>query len=160
MTTYALINNCKVENIIEWDGVPYTPAVNAVFDSDGNSVTPAVPAFGWSPPDGVTAAEVKDGDIPHIGLGYDPASGFEQPAVPVIPPPSAEQILAANTAMRDQLLSTASVALSPLQMAVSLGEATDAETASAKAWVAYSRAVNAIDLTQSAPQWPTAPANS
>jgi hypothetical protein len=62
-----------------------------------------------------------------------------------------------NTATRDALLTQASVAIAPLQMAVSLGEATDAETASAKAWVAYSRAVKAIDLAQASPVWPAQP---
>lgn len=62
-----------------------------------------------------------------------------------------------NTAMRDSLLAGASVSISPLQMALTLGEATDAETASAKAWVAYSRAIKAVDLTQAAPQWPSIP---
>lgn len=64
-----------------------------------------------------------------------------------------------NTMMRDSLLSAASVAIAPLQMAVSLGEATAAETASATAWVAYSRAVKAVDLTQASPSWPTPPAS-
>lgn len=157
MTTYALIENGTVVNVIEWDGVAYTPAIDAIFDSDGNIVTPGVPASGWSPSDGVTPVQVEDGDVPHIGLGYDATSRFEQPAAPVVPSPTAAQILAANTAMRDQLLSTASIALSPLQMAVSLGEATDAETASAKAWVAYTRLIKAVNLTLASPQWPQAP---
>jgi hypothetical protein len=76
------------------------------------------------------------------------------------PPPTAEEILAGNQSQRDVLLSAASVAIAPLQLAVSLGEATDAETASAKAWIAYSRAVKAVDLTVAAPAWPAPPAAS
>ncbi|WP_323119978.1 tail fiber assembly protein [Burkholderia alba] len=72
-------------------------------------------------------------------------------------PPTQDQIVAMNTAKRDQLLQQASVALAPLQMAVSLGEATDAETVLAKAWVAFSRAVKAVDLTQANATWPQAP---
>jgi putative aminopeptidase FrvX len=135
MTTYALIEDGIVINVVVWDG---------------NTDT-------WTPDDGQTAILIKDGDVPHIGLGY--ADGvFQQPPIPEVIPPTPAEVLAANTNVRDQLLQLASVAIAPLQMAVSLGEATDAETASAKAWVAYSRGVKAVDLTQTQPNWPTAPA--
>lgn len=74
-------------------------------------------------------------------------------------PPTPDQIVAMNTARREDLLQQASTALVPLQMAIVLGEATDAETALAKVWVAFTRAVKAIDLTVTNPTWPTLPAD-
>lgn len=145
MSNYALIENGIVTNIVVWDGAPFTPA------------TDSQDAAGWSPPAGTDAILLHDGDVPVIGLGYSNGT-FEQPTAPPVVLPSAADILASNTATRDILLSAASVAIAPLQMAVSLGEATDAETASAKAWVAYARAVKLIDLTQSTPTWPSLPA--
>jgi hypothetical protein len=90
---------------------------------------------------------------PAAGWNYD-GSTFSAPVVPIA---SADEVLDSNTTSRDALLSLASTAIAPLQMAVSLGEATEAETALAKGWVAYSRAVKAVDLRQSNPTWPTAP---
>lgn len=58
---YAIIEDGIVVNTVAWDG-----------DHDI-----------WTPPDGVVAIEVREGDVPHIGLGY--ANGiFEQPQ-PLVP---------------------------------------------------------------------------
>ena len=133
MANYALIENGVVTNIVVWDG--------------GDS---------WTPPNNIVAVLLADDVVAHIGLGYEDGV-FEQPPAPEVSPPTAAETYAANTATRDQLLRDASVALAPLQMAVSLGEATDEETALAKAWVTFSRAVKGIDLTESSPAWPTAP---
>jgi hypothetical protein len=89
----------------------------------------------------------------YIGLGYKDGV-FEQPVAPV---PSPENVVAANSNTRDTYLAQASVALAPLQMAVALGEATADETAQAKAWLTYTRALKAVDLTQQNPTWPTPP---
>ncbi|EKS73149.1 hypothetical protein BURK_001740 [Burkholderia sp. SJ98] len=76
------------------------------------------------------------------------------------PPPTTEQIVAANTAVRDLLLLQASQRVAPLQDAVDLDEATDVETALLKQWKQYRVAVNRIDLTQADPVWPVAPQGS
>ncbi|MBU9552424.1 tail fiber assembly protein [Burkholderia multivorans] len=84
----------------------------------------------------------------------------DENGVPVLREPdplTAEQILAINSEYRDQLLRNASVALAPLQMAVSLGDATDDETALAKAWVSYTRALKNVDLSSASPSWPSPP---
>ncbi|WP_257835320.1 tail fiber assembly protein [Burkholderia glumae] len=80
-----------------------------------------------------------------------------QPVLLEPPPPTREQIVAMNSAERDALLEQASVALAPLQMAVSLDEAADTEIALAKAWIAFSRSVKAVDLTKMNPAWPSKP---
>lgn len=53
---YAIVENGKVINVVEWDGRAET----------------------WSPPAGSTAMAVVDGQVPHIGLGYSNGE-FEQP---------------------------------------------------------------------------------
>ncbi|MCO8643827.1 tail fiber assembly protein [Burkholderia multivorans] len=72
-------------------------------------------------------------------------------------PPTPGQIVARNTAWRDELLERASVALAPLQMAVALEEATDEEREIARQWVAFARAVKNVDLSLIDPVWPAAP---
>lgn len=64
-----------------------------------------------------------------------------------------------NAAARDILLSNAALAIAPLQDAVDLDEATDAETALLKQWKQYRVALNRVDLTQAAPAWPTPPSS-
>ncbi|MCM2551370.1 tail fiber assembly protein [Burkholderia glumae] len=73
-------------------------------------------------------------------------------------PPSPDQIRARNTAYRDWLLERASVALTPLQTAMLLGNATEAETALARQWIVYARALKKVDLGVALPDWPAAPA--
>jgi hypothetical protein len=73
------------------------------------------------------------------------------------PPPSADEIKAINSNTRDGLLASATLAIAPLQDAVDLDEATDAEAALLKQWKQYRIAVNRVDLTQADPAWPTAP---
>lgn len=64
-----------------------------------------------------------------------------------------------NTGGRDTLLMQAALAIAPLQDAVDLDVATDAETALLKLWKQYRVAVNRVDLTQASPTWPIAPAS-
>jgi len=64
---------------------------------------------------------------------------------------------AENAATRDALLAGAATALAPLQMALVLDVATDAERTSARDWLDYSRALKAIDVSVSPVVWPVAP---
>lgn len=145
---YAFIENGKVTNIVVWDGIPFTQ----VSDGEAGSI-----AIGWSPPEGVVMVSLPGNSPVGIDYTYDGVN-FTAPPKPVAALPSVAQILSANTSVQAQLLAAASVAIAPLQLAVSLGEATSAETVSAAAWVAYTRAVKAIDLTQVSPTWPAVPA--
>ncbi|EPZ8126273.1 hypothetical protein ACXV6R_004181 [Yersinia enterocolitica] len=54
MSKYALIENGTVINVVLWDGIEFN-------EDDGS---------GWSPPEGVKAIKVNDGERPNIGLGY------------------------------------------------------------------------------------------
>ncbi|WP_250538168.1 MULTISPECIES: tail fiber assembly protein [unclassified Caballeronia] len=97
----------------------------------------------------VTDVEPK----PEQGWTFD-GSTFAAP-VPYQPGPA--EILASNSTVRDALLAQAAIAIAPLQDAVDLDEATDAEAALLKQWKQYRVAVNRVDLTQASPVWPTVP---
>jgi hypothetical protein len=130
---YAVVQDGLVINTILWDGIAE-----------------------WAPPEGSEAIPVPDGET--VGTGYAYAGGvFTAPPPPPIMPPTAAETLASNTAMRNQLLAAATLAIAPLQDADDLGEATVAESALLKAWKQFRVAVNRIDLTQQGPSWPAPP---
>lgn len=130
MSYYAVVNQSTgiVENIVDWDGVTE-----------------------WSPGEGFIAVETE---IAQIGWTY----ANDVLSAPPVPAPSAAEILAVNTSTQATLLATASQAMTPLLLSLQLGNATTDETAQAKAWQTYYRAVQAIDLTAQSPTWPTQPA--
>ncbi|HDR9337223.1 tail fiber assembly protein [Burkholderia multivorans] len=72
-------------------------------------------------------------------------------------PLSPDEVRQRNVRIRDALLDAATVALTPLQTAIALGEATDDEMAAARLWIAYVRAVKAIDVAADNPDWPAEP---
>lgn len=139
MGIYALIKDDDVINTIVWDGPDASPM-----------------DFG----EGVSYAEIPDGEgnQPSIGWSYD-GSVFEAP------PLTDEQIagqnqqkIANNVAIKANLIAQATIAIAPLQDAVDLDEATDAETESLKAWKQYRVAVNRIEAnTEADINWPDAP---
>ncbi len=59
---------------------------------------------------------------------------------------------------RDSLMAQAAQRIAPLQDAVDLAVATDAEIASLKAWKEYRVALNRLDLTADSVSWPAIPA--
>lgn len=63
----------------------------------------------------------------------------------------------ANAATKSALQAAASQAMTPLLLSLQLGNATDAETALAKLWQTYSRALQGVDPTASSPDWPVLP---
>lgn len=132
---YAIVRDIDglVVNTSVWDGV--TP---------------------WTPPDGTTAVLIPEGVVAGPGYTYENGVFTAPPAPPVIPPTEAE-ILATNTAMRNQLLAAATLAIAPLQDAVDIGEATSADTAMLTAWKTFRVAVNRVVLTVQNPTWPTPP---
>jgi len=91
---------------------------------------------------------------PGQNWGYD-GTGFHLPAAPERSP---EEVRATNTSTRDVLLAQAATAIAPLQDAVDLDMATDAEGALLKLWKQYRVAVNRVDLSQATPTWPEQPA--
>lgn len=127
---YAIVEQAtgSVINIVLWDGVEE-----------------------WAPDDGFLAIQ---SDSAQIGWSY--VDGKFNP--PPVVPPTAEETLARNTAIRDSLLASATLAIAPLQDAVDLDDATAAETALLKKWKQFRVAVNRIDLTLESPSWPDQPA--
>lgn len=141
MENYALIDSSgNVVNTVVWDGTPFTPA------------TDSEPATGWSPPDGQLAVPIPPGSQAGIGWTYDDGTFVSPP----VPPPTAADILAANTTMRAQLLAAANLVVPALQDAVDLGDAS-ADPALLKAWKQFRVDVNKIDVTKSDPNWPKPP---
>ncbi|ARL38545.1 tail fiber assembly protein [Burkholderia pseudomallei] len=113
-------------------------------------------------PEGVACTEITEAQWKFLleGQAQGKRMALDDDGVPVLidpPPPTVEQIIVANTVERDRLLERASVALAPLQMAMSLGDATDDEKAVARQWVAFSRATKAVDLSVADPAWPAEP---
>lgn len=129
MTNYAIINSTTglVENSIIWDG-----------QED------------WAVPDGYEAVETEDASI-----GWSYSNG--KFTAPSIEPPSADEVLAANTATLTALSDLAVSAMTPLLLSLQLGNATADEMASAQAWQAYSRALDEVNLTEEHPLWPETP---
>lgn len=136
---YALIQDGVVINTIAWKGPEDSPL-----------------DFG----EGVTYVEIPDGEgnQPSIGWSYH-GSVFAAP--PLTDEQIAEQNqqkIANNVATKANLIAQATIAIAPLQDAVDLGEATDAETASLKAWKQYRVTVNRIDANISEDiDWPVLP---
>lgn len=132
MNRYALIelSTGLVVNVAVWDGTTE-----------------------WAPEEGVIAVASDEAQI-----GWIYAEGkFVAPLTPADPPPTPEEILATNSAVRDYLLGQAALAIAPLQDAVDLEEATAEEVVLLKKWKQYRVAVNRIDLTLLAPEWPVSP---
>lgn len=71
----------------------------------------------------------------------------EQEALAITnPPPTKEQLIAEAEYQKQALLNEATVAIAPLQDAVDLGIATDAEREQLKAWKEYRVQVNRVDV--------------
>lgn len=87
------------------------------------------------------------------GMTYEDGEFFFPP--PPIPTP--EEILANNQRDQTQLLDQAAIQMAPVMVSLQLGDATDAETITAKAWQAYYRELKIVDLTVIDPVWPTPP---
>ena len=73
------------------------------------------------------------------------------------PPPSSAEKIAVNAERQEALLRSASQAMTPLLMSLQLGNATDEETANARAWQGYCRELRAVDLAAASPTWPEKP---
>jgi major membrane immunogen (membrane-anchored lipoprotein) len=108
--------------------------------------------------EGAYSVAVKQGTI--VAAGYTYADGNY-----TSPPVSEEELeqqraqkLQMNIDTKAGLISQAGVMIAPLQDAIDLDEATDAETASLKAWKQYRIAVNRIDEnTSDVIDWPESP---
>lgn len=76
------------------------------------------------------------------------------------PPPSSEELIAEAKVQRDKLLAIAANRMGPLQDAVDLGRATDAEVALLTQWKGYRVDLNRVEEQESFPveiHWPLSP---
>lgn len=127
MSTYAIVENGVVTNVIEWDGETE-----------------------WVPDAGV--AVLTDGTV---GIGWSYAgSKFTAPPVPE---PSPAELVAAAATKKQQLLDTAQSTISLWQSELLLGTISDADKASLTLWIAYIKAVQAVDTTKLPVTWPAQP---
>lgn len=134
----------------------------AAYDPDDNYITAFYDSVDSPPPEGVNCTEITDEQQRTLlaGEARGKRMALDPNGAPVLldpPPPTIEQVVVANAIVRDKLLERASVALTPLQTAIMLGEATDEETTQARALIAHTRAVKGVDLTQRDPTWPKQP---
>ncbi|MCT9014628.1 tail fiber assembly protein [Cupriavidus gilardii] len=114
--------------------------------------------------DGIPADAIEVSDDDYWALMAAPADGKIIAAsetgypVAVDPPPlPPEQLLAANTALRNRLLAEAAERMAPLQDAVDLGMATEEEQARLLQWKQYRIALSRLDLTLAPVPWPGTP---
>lgn len=78
-------------------------------------------------------------------------------AEPVVVGPTPGDILQVNQSTQAYYKGLARNAMAPVLMSLQLGDATDAETTLARAWQTYYRALEVVDMTVAAPDWPVAP---
>lgn len=140
MRTYARVKNGIVQEVI----TPYA-------DESGTEVpieqrfTPELVAdlvdvTGLDP--------VPDQRWTYEGLEFNPPTPYK---------PSPEEILRLNQAEQAVLMSAASQAMTPLFLAIQLGDATDEEILAARAWRAYYQQLQSVDLAAQQSAWPVAP---
>jgi hypothetical protein len=113
------------------------------FTDNTDTVICSVFASPQDPNAWANLGEVEDND-PRLVLFLNPGA-------------SPEAILKAKQDQKDALLAAASQSMAPILVSLQLGDATDAETVTAKAWQAYYRALKSVDVTVESPAWPVAP---
>jgi len=128
----------------------------AIIDLTTNIVTNVALWDGvteWDPGEGFIAIQ---SNTAQMGWTYKERQFIAPPVAPPVPPTAAE-ILSANTYRRNSLLAAATLAIDPLQDAVDLDMATASDLVMLKAWKLYRVNVNRVDLKGLDPAWPTQP---
>jgi hypothetical protein len=104
-------------------------------------------------PENMSVVEVAQSDYPD-GVQIDGSWIFDGNAV-VPYRRTAEEVMAIHREELDRLMDAASRAMMPLEDAVDLGMATEAEVSRLKAWKGYRVALSRVDLMK--PVWPELP---
>ena len=116
-------------------------------------------AAGSWPDDGKEVDEDVFSTFTNAPAGKTRVAGAEGlPAWGDIPPPTKEELVAVSVTKKTNLMAAATVAIDPLQDAVDLDMATDAEKAQLNNWKKYRVLLNRVD-TSTAPDitWPVSP---
>lgn len=123
-----------------------------IFNSEGVIVSMSYDVSALWPP-GNSVAEIAATAVPK-GCNID--GGWVFDGKKIIPRVyTTEELITQTTAKRDSLMAAANAAITPLQDAVDLDDATSEEEALLKEWKKYRVALNRLDL--SAPIWPVPP---
>lgn len=92
------------------------------------------------------------------GIVPQPQEHWTYDGVDFHPPQSNEpSIEQRNEMFRAVLRDQARLSMVPVLMSLQLGNATDQESAVARAWQTYYKALDNVDITQELPEWPTPP---
>lgn len=130
-----------------------------LFDDNGVLITRLLP--GAAIPDGATQVDqglwLQTMAEPDGVWKLNSDGSITKYPFPPPPPPTSEEIRAANEVQQAALLSQVSQVLAPILVSLQLGDATDDETVTAKAWQAYYRALKLVDVTAASLGWPIAP---
>jgi hypothetical protein len=106
-------------------------------------------------------AQVLEQLVEITGLTPQPDQGWTYEndvfKAPTLWQSSPEETLRINQASQRYHLDQASQAMAPMLISLQLGDATDEETAAAKKWQAYYRALKVVDLSVAEPKWPKKP---
>lgn len=127
--------------------------VMEIFSTDGNIAEMFHPDLIWVD---ITNLDQE----PAYGWTAEQANGEWVFAPPAIPEPSIAELKSTALQQRDALLSEAAIRIAPLQDAIDLDEATDAEAASLKTWKQYRVLLSRIEKQSGYPkviEWPIAP---
>lgn len=73
------------------------------------------------------------------------------------PQPTPEEILEKKQVEQKKRMDEASIAMTPIYMALQLGDSDDETTQAARAWRDYYNELKAVDLSAEPPVWPTPP---
>lgn len=95
-------------------------------------------------------------------IGSDEWYSEDTPPDPVPLPPTKDELVALANAEKDRRISLSAIRISPLQDAVDLGVATEAESDSLVAWKKYRVALNRVSDQVKYPEeieWPQTPDN-
>lgn len=131
MQNYAIVESGFITNIIQWDG-------EAV----------------WSPREGQTAIEIKDGI--DAAIGYSVVDGDF--VAPLQPEPTHDELVLEAQRQKTQILLSINETTQTWQTQLALGIITDEDKVTLTLWMKYAQAVDSID-TSVAPNiiWPIAP---
>lgn len=153
MRTFAFVEGGFVREIIQ--PCAYDAEAPAWQEGDPSRVGQEIPVSLRFVPEMVqNMVDITDIE-PQPEYGWSYSEG--RFVAPMAHQPSPEEVLQMNVLLRDSYLTQATLAITPLQYADDLGEATDIERAQLLAWKRYMVEVNRADLTLTAPAWPEKP---